>query len=237
MSIEHVRIIICSLRFIFIILYPYTNIFGMKKIIIILSISLSLISSNNAQNLKIEIGGGHSWQIDEYEGESIIDSKFKLCYQAGLTNEFELPKSSSIKTGVFFEHNGRKESIALYENNYDGKIKIWYLNVPFSYKYNFNINNTAYFFELGMFGGCALFGKVKYPSMQNGVVVTETEKLEFGKNAGLTRFDYGIISAVGVTIANIDFSLKYQHGIQDVNKTEKRTNKNRSVMISCGIPL
>ncbi|MCF6333030.1 MAG: PorT family protein [Draconibacterium sp.] len=201
------------------------------------------IEITNAQNLKFEIGIGHTYQLDKHNETDISDQKFMFNYSVGLTNEFEIQKNSFIRTGLIFEKNGRKEIISLGEGtkvtNLDRTVKLWYLKLPVSYKQYVKINKLNCFFELGAYGGYGLFGNDTYPSWENETWITKSKKLKFSMNklSGLPPFDFGLISKVGVKIAKIDINLRYMHGLLDQNNQPGRTIKNRSLMISFGVPL
>ena len=166
------------------------------KISAICALFILTISANAQMKFDVKAGLNLANQKYTYEGSSVSpDSKIGI--HLGAIGEMDFSENFTFQPGLLFSMKGCKAS--------DEKLALNYIDIPLNFLYKVDAGDMKIFGQAGPYLGYALSGKV------------EDEDIEFGSEDGqMKRLDYGIGIGAGVQFGNIQASLSYNFGLNNL---------------------
>jgi len=130
-------------------------------------VNMSTINFFDTDGVRYYQDGSESYSFGDNEDTYSVETKNIYGWNAGLTYEFESKRRVSFETGFEFKTRGfRYESINretygadLWLSEYKDDLKIHYLDIPVTMKFNFINNGLRIYGNAGLFAGFALLGK------------------------------------------------------------------------------
>ncbi len=170
------------------------------------------------------------------------DFKMNPGFHLGLTAEFPLTDMVSFEPGLLLSTKGFKmsgEETFMGETfKYEGKMNLFYLDIPLTAKAYFDIEGTRIYGVFGPYLGMGLSGKSKSEVTYNGEKETEEEDIKWGSDEDddLKRLDFGLSVGAGFEIKSIQIGLSYNLGLANISTYTDEGFKinNRVLGISIG---
>ncbi|MFD2871154.1 porin family protein [Mucilaginibacter ximonensis] len=203
-----------------------------KTLSMLLMVSITCLAAN-AQKLIVggKIDGGIAYQ--QIKGPDILSTgslktfNIKGIVQMPLKSGFWLEAEPGIanKGGVF------------YQDALTTTTHITYLELPVNLLHKWNFTNLGkYYLGAGGFGAEGIKGNIKYETPG----VATTDKLKFGANNDLRRFDAGLDFITGFEFRNrVTFNMGYKLGLKDIESIPEQdagttVMKNKEFTIGLG---
>lgn len=147
---------------------------------------------------------------EEFDGVDNI-----LGYHAGLLVDFNIQDNLAFETGLLLNTKGFKVGFSLFGEEFEGKARLQYLDVPLKLKYRHAVGDSLQ--VLGLFGPVVSYGmsgKLKSTSTYGGMTITEEEDVSFGNEEGdIKRMDAGLDFGLGLAYKKFEFTANYYIGM------------------------
>lgn len=180
----------------------------MKKIALIISVVISLISNSFAQEsnnptFAIRLG---------YNYTTINGSEWKSGANFGATFDIALTNSIAFRPGVYYTMKG------FYSKNHNSDLKFNFLETPLLAIFHKNINSLISIeLQVGPYFAYGISGK----ESENGVYYENHEKKEYTFDFKTfdyyDRFDWGANAGFGVNIGHLYIGSAFELGFTNVN--------------------
>ena len=228
----------------------------MKRILVLLSLSLIVVSGAYAQKIYVQ-GGVNLANITKDKDGNTDDNKALYSFNTGLMGQFGLSKIIDIETGLLFTGKGSKS-----ESNFGNGDFIkttfnpLYVELPVNLLIKFPLvtKNSNLLVSAGPYVAMGVAGKSKYESKIGPLSSRSESNIVFNNDNPTTaqqedasyyktkRFDYGLNFGGGVALKSIILKVNYGLGLAKINSTETnnstdKQNKFRTLSLSVGIPL
>jgi hypothetical protein len=180
--------------------------------------------------------------MKDSENPYINDYKMKPSFHVGATAEISIIDKISFETGIFFSSKGfiipnSKYTIQGETVEGNGKLNLYYLDIPFTVKTSFYAGNTKFFGAFGPYLGIGLIGKYNTETTYNGTTESENEDVKWGStdSDNFKRLDFGLTVIAGVEIKNIAIGITYSLGLANISPYGgNHIDKNRVLGITMG---
>ena len=214
----------------------------MKNLITLLLLS-SLSFSLMAQ-IGVKAGVNFTNMVFEEENTDIKDLARNGATNYAIGVEFILPLSDRIalQPELLFSKKGAESSYTVLGQSFKSELSYNYIDIPFLLR--FSLGNThgegiGIYFNAGGYGAYAINGK---SISETPILTTETD-LTFDEIDDQKRLDYGFVGGGGITLGNLFFEVRYQHGINNLldddanNNNDPKFNKlqHRGIGLNLGI--
>jgi len=154
----------------------------------------------------------------------------------GLIAGFQINEVFSVETGCFLSERGYK--IVNKGNDYRNTIKLtlFYIDIPLTLKRYFNMSGRKVYGLLGPYFGTGLYAIAKDIMRYYGNYEKDTQKIEWGSDGDLKRYDFGFSFGTGVEIDFLHFELMYNLGLVNISNSTEDINKmnHRTLALSLG---
>jgi Outer membrane protein beta-barrel domain len=199
----------------------------MKKTLLTLMAVVIYLASPAQFRVGAKVGLNFSDQALKYTGKS-QDTKFHTELQAGLIGDMKLLGKLYLQPQLLYSRKGSTHESAT--GGPDTRIKMNYAEVPINLVYKTDLHLGKIYFGAGPVVGYGFGGEL----VQNG----ESKKLYSNDIKNFERYDISANAVAGIELPNGLFgSIAYQHGFQDIYKTDDISIKNRTLALSVGILL
>lgn len=225
----------------------------MRKMIVLFLI-LYFVNDGTAHILSDQIGfkigmSNSSLAISEDEAEPFLgyESQWLIRhnlpgFQFGLFKNFDLSENVQLQAEIFYAQRGVDASTEYLFDDVDYKVRLDYIEIPATFKYNFPVTTSI---SAGVSAGP--YGAIKINAKRHSRIdgVSESIKLE-----NVRDFDYGLVlglfSDVVLRDSNLVLELRYNHGLPNIMtplqniariSDKQGTVKNRSFIIFMGVRL
>ncbi len=145
------------------------------------------------------------------------DFKMNPGFHVGTGLDYPLTDMVSVESGLFVNTKGyriKKEDSGAKVN---GKLNLYYLDLPVSVKGNFSLDeNAKAFLAAGPYIGLGIIGRTRFTIEYQGETNTEKENVEWGDD-GIKRLDYGLTVGTGMEVENIYFGVSYDYGLANLS--------------------
>ena len=211
----------------------------LKLIFSILIIS-SYYSTSFAQVFGLR-GGLNLANVSEKDNDGSYNeyNKNNIGFHIGGTVDFPISDVFSIETGLIFTTKGVKyelsEFILLGNMDIKAKTTLYYIDIPITPKFTFDLGGSELFVLAGPYIGIGLFGKAKAEVTFMGETESDSEDVEWGSE-GLNRLDYGLTLGAGLQFTAISLGLYYNYGLANISSDSDNgwRSNNRVLNISLG---
>lgn len=226
----------------------------MKKLLLVLFISIGIVLSVNAQKAYVQ-GGANLANITKDNAGNTDDKKTLVSFNAGIMGTFGISKIVDIETGLLFTGKGTKSENIVNDNNYvKARFNPYYIELPVNLLVKFPVSSTSHLFvNAGPYVAVGVAGKNKVETKFLGVVSNSESNIQFNNDNPTTaqqedasyskikRFDYGLNFGGGIALKSIILKANYGLGLAKINSTETnntadKKNKYRTLSLSVGIP-
>lgn len=196
-----------------------------------------------AQALGVKAGLNLSNLIMKDDDETYSeDFKMNPGFHFGLTAEFPITEMISFEPALLLSTKGAKileeETYSGETYKYEGKVNLFYLDIPLTAKAYFDIENARAYGVFGPYLGMGLSGKSKWEGSYMGETESEETDINWGSDEedDLKRLDFGLSVGAGVEIKSVQIGLSYNLGLTNISANTyggEKTN-NRVLGISIG---
>ena len=173
--------------------------------------------------------------IDDYNNEA-SNCKMNLGFNAGVTAEFPINEIFSIETGLFLSERGYKTVIK--ENDYRNTLKftLFYLDIPLTVKRYLDMSGRKLYGLLGPYFGTGIYALAKDILRSEGNYEKDTQKIKWGSDGDIKRYDFGLSFGAGVEIEVFHFELMYNLGLVNISNNVEDGEKmnHRTLALSAG---
>lgn len=213
----------------------------MKKVLLCTLVTLFAAGANaqvtawdgSAPEKKVTIGPRVGLNISSVTGD-VEDIKSKVGFNVGAAVDFNIVKSFSITTGLFYSTKGAKSEWKDDELTEKNTVNVGYLELPVYASYRLNFNESSQLqVNFGPYFAFGVNGKSTYEYKYWDDTEKEKEDV-FGDDGYLNRFDCGLGVGVSYVIKNVYVGLSYQFGLTNIAKDSDGKIKNSNFGISVG---
>lgn len=199
------------------------------KIIFLLILSMSLVTTASAQNrpgktTHVYIKGGLNLSNAMDMKPNAADKDFKPGFNVGLQFDTKLDRHFYFQSGIFFTTKGG-------EFNYKGnkeqtEINQMYLQIPLAFAYKLHLERKTHLvFNFGSYIAYGIAGKIDDGSHKKRDTFDKT---------GLKRFDVGLLGGIGLEVDRVLLGVNYEYGLLNIAQAKKDSYKNQNISISLG---
>lgn len=202
----------------------------MKKILFL--ILVSLCSNIHAQFMALPgIKGGANYSTLYGDGEA----KGTIGFHLGGIAEIQIRHNYFFQTEFLYSMQGANYEVINELADYTNKTTLHYLNIPLLLKAYFNGYDDGWFLEIGPQMGFLIRGKQTVEGTYNGNPIYE--EADFSESYSAT--DLSFCLGLGNKVYDSDFfySIRYSHGLTDINETEDPDLKNFNGVIQVSVGL
>lgn len=198
----------------------------MKRKVLLLGVAVLLAAGAQAQT---------TWGLKAGVTMPKINSSVKSEGLKSTTNfyvtgfaDITLSESFSIQPGLSYQGKGSKTEIIDEDGKIKSTINLSYLEIPVNAIYYIPAGTGKFFIGAGPYAAYGLSAKVKMGK--------ESEKIEWGKEDGFKRFDFGINTMVGYKLAGgFLINAGYGIGLMDMLHDNDSDVKLHNRVLSAGI--
>lgn len=205
--------------------------YNMKYILICLLSILTIKSYGQKFSWGVKAGGGIAYQ--SFNNKDVISVNSIITLNFAAIARYSLPHRFDIQTTLGINNRGAE----IIEDGITTTPKITYLDLPVNLIKKFNFPGLGMiYFGGGPYVAYALSGKYRFETPNS----VSSEKLEFGKDKDLQRYDAGLNLTTGLELNNhLLFDIRYALGLKNIstqpfNDTGTSSIKNRLFTISLG---
>lgn len=202
----------------------------MKKILFLLIVLLC--SNLQAQFMAlpgIKAGANYATLYGDGEGKGIIG------FHIGGIAEIQIKHNYFFQTEFLYSMQGANNEVINEIADYTNKTTLHYLNVPLILKAYLNGYEDGWFLEVGSQIGFLVRGKQTIEGTYDGNPIYE--EADFSESYSATDLAACIGIGNKVYDSNFFFSIRYNHGLTDINETEDSDlkNYNGAIQVSIGL--
>lgn len=150
----------------------------------------------------------------------IEPSKNTIGFHIGPTAEFPISDVFSIETALLFTTKGWKydysESIFFMPFSVKSTTTLYYIDLPLTPKFTFDLGGPELFVLAGPYVGIGLYGESKADVTVFGEKQTDKSVIEWNSN-GLKRLDYGLTAGTGLRFNQLTFGIYYNYGLANIS--------------------
>ncbi|HZH88229.1 MAG TPA: porin family protein [Chitinophagaceae bacterium] len=205
----------------------------MKKILIVLGLSLGVTNLSQAQSFSInpEVGLNLSSLHHSDDIETIKDNT--IGFRAGLSVNIAISKNLSLEPGLFFKMNNAHFNETSNGTEFNRDFSLSYLEVPLNLYYQIPIVFGKIFLSGGPYVGLGLSGE---QTLSINGIKTEFDKSVFGSDEDqLSNLDYGFNFGAGYkTPIGLYARVQYGLGMGNISNVSDQEIQHRSWLISLG---
>lgn len=212
--------------------------------LLIVGIAFIMATESYAQTFGVKAGLNLSNMLAKDDDDTYSDDyKMNPGFNIGATAEFPITEMFSFETGLLLSTKGFKiseEETFMGETwKFEGKMNLFYLDIPLTAKASFNLGGTKIYGVFGPYIGMGISGKNKVEFTAMGETETDEKDIKWGSDEDeddLKRFDFGLTMSAGIEISSIQFGLSYGLGLANISPYTDGGTKfsNRVLGISVG---
>ncbi len=191
-------------------------------------ITLIMIMCTSNIYAQIRIGAKAGLNVANSKIKDLDDTKSKLGVHIGGIAEYEIADAFTAQAGLLLSQKGFKyeESESFGGDSYSMELKasMFYLDIPLTAMYKFELGDISIYGTGGFNIGMGLSGKYEseYTETWDGETYSEsdTDDIEWGSGAedNIKRLDLGFIIGAGVEInESIQVGLSYNIGLNNIS--------------------
>lgn len=176
---------------------------------------------NGAPEKAVTLGVRAGMNISTIGGDETSDTKTKFGFRGGVSADFNIVRSFSINSGLFFTQKGCKGDVEMEEDGIgslvaDARMTMNFIELPIylSYHLNFDdLNSTQIFF--GPYFDFGVYGKMTADAKYQGQKASASVDL-YDDPYDFKRFHVGLGLGASHTYGKFFFGLSYQWGLTNV---------------------
>lgn len=182
----------------------------------------ALFFSTNAiaQRINAAAGLNFSNMMLQYDAGQIAEPKIKVGFHVGATGDYEVTDLIAVDAGLLFSTMGYKANTDAGFAQVEGKVSLYYLTIPILAKFNFEVADIQAFAGVGPYIGIGLAGNQKSTTTVFGTETKSDEKIEWGEENSLNRFDFGLQAKAGVEFDKISVAFFYGLGLTNISNVD-----------------
>ncbi|MBU8891142.1 MAG: PorT family protein [Bacteroidales bacterium] len=210
----------------------------MRKIGIYFFTFLMVLCTSNIY-AQIRIGAKAGLNVANASTSGTIDTKSKLGIHLGGVAEYEIMDALYAQGGILLSQKGYKYELDLsgpgYTYTEESKISLFYIDIPLTAVYKFELGDMSIYGTGGFNIGMGLSGKYKYEENDDGNITSGETDLDWGSGNtdDIKRMDLGFIVGAGVEINEaIQVGLSYNIGLNNLLPVSGVEAKNRVFAIT-----
>ena len=212
----------------------------MKRILVIMILSIFSITTINAQAFNLRVGIGLAKQLDKDEDRIYSDDyNTKLGLNAGFTYEAPISKSSFFEFGLGIESKGFQ--VKNEDADLRAVIGLQYITAPLMLKFTQPLKNGLRIYEnIGAHVAYGISGKLKVGDYDFDD--KDTRSINWGDHDSKDDYkplDYGLSFGAGVENNSIQYGFLYDLGLANISTytTDGTVVRNRAFKFYFGIKL
>ena len=187
----------------------------MKKVLLIVVVTLLGLGNANAQEVKL--GAKLGLNLSSLRSDMDFDSK--IGFNLGVFAEINLSDKLIFQPELLYSTQGASLEQSFDSNSFKITNSVDYLNIPLTLKYGVT---DKLFLEFGPQLGFLLSGESKYEETYGGETTSETEDIKEFTNS----IDFGLNFGVSFNIAeNIMIAARYNLGLSNIVDEEDRDDE------------
>lgn len=149
----------------------------------------------------------------------------RMGFHGGVTVDWNIVKSLSISSGVFYTEKGFKSDF--------GKGRTSYIQAPLLASYRIETPTKVRFqFNVGPYFAWGVGGKVNYEPYDMTFAYAYDQD-SFGKKGFFKHFDTGLTAGAYIQVSHVLLGVSYEYGLIDIAKVYGKFH-NRNVMATLG---
>ena len=204
----------------------------MKARLIMISACLMATLCVNAQSLWDVSKPDHNFTFGVRGGGNFSSTDMdyatstRMGFHAGATVDWNIIKSISISSGVFYTEKGFKSDF--------GKGRASYIQAPLLASYRIETpTGVKFHFNLGPYFAWGVGGKVKY-APYDLTFSYDFDQDSFGEKGFFKHFDMGMTAGAYIQISHVILGVSYEYGLIDIAKVYGKFH-NRNVATTIGV--
>lgn len=180
----------------------------MKFFVVILCLVISSATYGQKFGYAVKVGGGISTQ--KFDNKDVISTNSINTFNIGGLIKYYLPHQYFIQTGINIANKGAE----VVEDGITTTPRITYLEIPVTFDRKFKLNGLGSLYAgAGGYIGSALRGHYNFQTPSSST----SEKLEFGSEKDLNRYDAGLNFSTGLEVDNgLLFDIRYALGLKNI---------------------
>lgn len=198
------------------------------------------VSAQHALPVQFTFEGGMNLSNSSWDAGN-LDKKARVGFQVGVLVEYPVLDQLYLQSGLYYTRKGAKVEGSRTEGNGDLNRDItvnqMYFQLPLYAAYKIEVMpGTKIVFNAGPYFAQGVAGRTNVPSrvtFWNEHYLAYTDFSSFGGSNSLRRFDFGLGTGVGVELAKILVSLRYELGLNNIGKNDLNY-KNRNAALTLG---
>lgn len=186
---------------------------------------LSSLSLSMMAQIGVKAGVNFTNMVFDEEDTDIEDLARNGATNYAIGLEFILPLSDRIalQPELLYSKKGAESTYTILGQTFKNELSYNYLDIPFLLR--FSLGNThgegiGIYINAGAYGAYAINGK---STSETPILTTETD-LTFDEIDDQKRLDYGFVGGGGITLGNLFFEVRYQHGINNLLDDDANNN-------------
>ncbi len=212
------------------------------KLKYILFATIALLSIQSYSQT-IRLKGGVNLSDFLYKSEGVeYSSLFNITqpgFQAGMSFEQPISELLSFETGLMVVLKGIKINALDNVYPYGGKMNLFYIDVPITFKANFYMGaKSKWFLAAGPWVDVGFAGNVMAMYNWTGDGQAEKEKIKWGDDEGeIKRFDIGVTFGGGMDFGDWEVGAYFDFGFPELSNSSEQSIKTRLWKLSVGYKL
>ncbi len=224
----------------------------MKKLFVSLLIMGAAISASAQVQFGVKGGFNLSNMLEKDNDETYSDDyKMNPGFHFGVTADMPINDFLSFESGLILNTKGVKIEEKIAGINVEGKLNLYYLDIPLTIKTSHDLGNDFKLFALaGPYIGLGLSGNLKGYSSGievvdingievDGIEVSTKQSIKWGSDEDedhLKRLDYGLTFGAGAEIKSFMVGISYDLGLANIVSDQEYGYKmsNRVLRFSVG---
>lgn len=186
---------------------------------------LSSLSLSMMAQIGVKVGVNFTNMVFDEKDTDIEDLARNGATNYAIGLEFILPLSDRIalQPELLYSKKGAESTYTILGQTFKNELSYNYLDIPFMLR--FSLGNThgegiGIYINAGAYGAYAINGK---STSETPILTTETD-LTFDEIDDQKRLDYGFVGGGGITLGNLFFEVRYQHGINNLLDDDANNN-------------
>lgn len=200
----------------------------MKKLMI--AMVLSTVSIGLMAQVGVKAGVNFTNMIFDDEDTDVENLARNGATKFAVGFEFILPLSNAIalQPELLYSQKGAESSFEVFGQTFKNDLTYNYLDIPLMLR--FSLGDTegeglGIYLNAGGYGAYAINGKNK----QESPLGNSEQDLTFDEIDDQKRLDYGLVGGGGITLGNLFFEIRYQHGINNLLDDDANNNNDNKI--------
>jgi len=195
----------------------------MNKLMI--AMVFSTLSLGLMAQVGVKAGVNFTNMIFEDEATDVEDLARNGATKFAVGFEFILPFNDAfaLQPELLYSQKGAESSFTVLGQTFKNDLTYNYLEIPLLFRLSLGDTQgegLGIYLNAGGYGAYALNGKSK----QESPLGTTEQDLTFDEDDHQKRLDYGLAGGGGITLGNLFFEVRYQHGINNLLDDDANNN-------------